>query len=131
MHREASASVTALVPIFVLMGIVFLFLSLIWWKRLTQQLTTIVKLDLGFLRKISIASLAGTIIPLLFVGNSNRYLVDFAIGVLVITTVGAALQDKYLSINSWSKKFYPLIILSLSVFGCIINLSLVWTNGLN
>jgi hypothetical protein len=131
MHHEPSASVTALVPIFVLMSAVFLFFNLISWKGLIQQIGEKVKLDLDFLRKISVSAITGSIIPLTFVGNSNRYLVDFAIGVVIITTVGAALQDKYLVKDTWSRKFYPFLILGLSLYGCIINLSLEWTNALN
>lgn len=129
MYFESSSSVSSLIPIFIVMFIVFVLLNIIWWKDLKREINQPIKTDLNFLRYMVFASSACVILPLIYVGNSNRYLVDFGPAVLLILTLGCLLFDKFILNNKWSRRILPTILIIFCLYGCFLNLLLVRTLG--
>jgi hypothetical protein len=123
MYIENSFSVTVLAP-FTFCLISFFAVSQIWIKfskkSISQTyLASVTKIELP-LKSIAIASSMGTLVTLSFVGNSQRYLVDFVPFLIMSTLVGL----KFFKPATNRKLEKPLIValLFLSVLGSIVNI---------
>jgi hypothetical protein len=123
MHIESSFSLTVLAP-FALCLILFYAVNFLWSKSSktpSSQLNSKKNLPRNMpLNWMIFAACAGTIVTLTFVGNSQRYLVDFA-PFLIITSLAGL---RYLNLDSRSKykTTYLTMLLLLSIFGTVMNL---------
>jgi hypothetical protein len=122
MYVETSASVTALAPFAMILTIVLVNsairkaqpIALSFNNNLKKKVTLKPPLNWLFL-----TASVGVIVPLTFVGNSHRYLVDFAPGV----TLGSILGARYILKRQYSgiEKLLILTLSFIAFLGTVVN----------
>jgi hypothetical protein len=128
MWNEPTASVTNIMPVFVLMAL-YLFKSRFKsvMKRKKSNLNTISPID--FVTRVALACFAGLIVTLTFVTSSNRYLGDFLPGASLVTIVGLLLIFEKKNKEKISTLYWSTVILIF--LGTITNLLTALTRARN
>ena len=124
---EASASVTSLVPVFLLFILVIFGMSSrsIIQNHKEAQGHVFSKFDIPVILFL-LCTFSGTFLTLGWVGNSNRYLVDFAPGIVLLIAFGSLAVVNAIANSSQFQKIIGWMFIVLAGVGVLNNLSIAF-----